>query len=214
MQPFCGELVRECCSCGFRLRPVPTMGVRFPEGLAHSRQGLLGGCSVLVHAGSTSGGLDPSNCCRPSTRAWMRMRALRSPSNSRQHARTNCLNSSTGRRSQSKLKRWEDFRDKHWQRALLSWGHEAPASIADVEHTHSTDNVVGGVNPAGGGFVFRACLKDGRLLAKAFKDWRSTWASQRGGARLSGAQAALQSRRFTFELSNARWKRAFSAFGV
>ena len=92
-----------------------------------------------------------------------------------------CLDKGCGRRLKSKVN-VQDMIKPQWRRAMMAWGHQVPASIGDVEHTHASNNVVGGEhNPTAGGFACRAFTKDCRLMAKAFQDWSRSQQTQVGG---------------------------------
>ena len=123
-----------------------------------------------------------------------------------------CLDPGCSRRLRSKLGSAEDLMTPLWQRALLAWGHQIPVSIADVEHTHSSNKVVGGQQcPTAGGFACRSFLKDARLLTKCFNQWHSRLHSEQWH------QDVLEvppSRPASLYDSLQRTKRALSAFDV
>ena len=85
-----------------------------------------------------------------------------------------CLDQGCARRLRRKVRTEADLRERARQRAMMVWGHQIPVSIGDVEHTHSSNNVIGGQQqPTAGGFACRAFLKDCRLLRKSFSEWQT-----------------------------------------
>ena len=130
-------------------------------------------------------------------------------------ASTCCLDQGCARRLQRRLASWEEALSPLWLRALLAWGHQIPVSIGDVEHTHSSNNVIAGGRPTAAGFATRAFLKDGHLLSRAFSAWTARQVASESVRSSSGsAGCAVQRRHANLIDSVKSCKRALSPFDI